>query len=172
APIYELGFPNIGNASYTGTLGPTNPPDYHALSNNLEDCQQLDRNVKATILRHGNWDRVSKNVVWDDRISDQTIPNSLYLTMKPLWWGELPWPPIGPDRHPMAGQIPAQQRFANGMPTPAPAPRATLEPEKKFQKKWTKSKTPKEQKGTTTKKAWMKEVSEAPAPNPKPLEHR
>ena len=26
--IYELGYPNIGNPSYTGTFGPTTPPDY------------------------------------------------------------------------------------------------------------------------------------------------
>jgi len=147
APIYELGFPNIGNASYTGTLGPTNPPDYHALSNNLEDCQQLDRNVKATILRHGNWDAVNNDVVWDNRISDHTIPNSLYLTAKPSWWGELPWPPIGPDRTPMAGPIPAQQRLANRIPTPAATPGS----EQKVQKRWSKSKKAKEQKGTKTK---------------------
>ena len=179
APIYELGFPNIGNASYTGTLGPTNPPDYHALSSNLEDCQQLDHNVKATILRHGNWDAANKHVVWDNRISDHTIPNSLYLPAKPSWWGELPWPPIGPDRTPMAGEIPAKQRFANGMPTPArgmtlesqrinlPAhdgPTATPKSQRKLQKKWTKSKKAKEQKGTKPK-SLVNEMPEAPAPS-------
>jgi hypothetical protein len=150
-------------------LGPTNPPDYHALPNNLEECQQLDRNVNATILRHGNWDYVNKHVVWDDRISDHTIPNSLYLTSKPSWWGELPWPPIGPDRSPMADQIPAKQRFENGMPTTASTPGVTLESQRinlpshdgpsatpesqqKLQKKWTKSKKAKEQKATRTKK--------------------
>ena len=78
-------------------------------------------------MRHGNYDYVNNAVVWDPAIPDHTIPNSLYLTAKPSWWGELPWPPIGPDRTPMAGQIPAQQRFANGMPTPAPTPGVTLE---------------------------------------------
>jgi hypothetical protein len=182
APIYELGFPNIGNASYTDTFGPTDPPDYHALPNTLDGCQQLDRNVKATILRHGNWDAANKRVGWDNKISDHTIPNSLYLTAKPSWWGELPWPPIGPDRAPTAGQIPAQQRFANGMPTSVPTPGLTLEAqrinlpsrdgpsatagsERKFQKKWKQRKKTKEQKGTKTTKTWVKEVSEAPAPN-------
>ena len=112
SPVYELGFPNIGNVHHGGTfIGPTTPPDYHSLPNTLEGCQQLDRNVKATILRHGNFDYVSNKVIWDPAISDRTIPNSLYLPGKPAWWGELPWPPIGPDRSPMVGLIPAQERF-------------------------------------------------------------
>ena len=179
APIYELGFPNIGNVSYKEKFGATNRPDYSGLPNTLEDCQQLDRNVKATILRHGNWDAVNKDVVWDNRISDHTIPNSLYLTAKPSWWGDLPWPPIGPDRTPMTGQIPAQQRFASGMTMPAPTSDMILEsqridlhshdasaiPERpqKFQKKWTKGKD-KEQKGAKTKKTWVKGRSETPGP--------
>jgi len=122
APVYELGFPNIGNASYTGTLGPTNPPDYHALPNTLEDCQQLDRNVTATILRHGNWDYVTNSVVWDPSIQDHTIPSSLYYSTQPGWWPTaVSWPPIGPDRDPMVGQIPAEVRFlAQSTPTPSP----------------------------------------------------
>jgi hypothetical protein len=164
APIYELGFPNIGNVSYTETFAATDHPDYSGLPNTLDGCQQLDRNVKGTILRHGNWDAANKHVVWDDMISDHTIPNSLYLTAKPPWWGELPWPPIGPDRTPMVGQIPAQQRFANGMPTAAATSAVTLESQRidlpscdasatpdsqqKVQKKWTKRKKAKEQKDT------------------------
>ena len=182
-PIYELGFPNIGNASHNGTfIGPTTPPDYHTLPNTLDGCQQLDRNVKATILRHGNFDYVNNTVVWDPNIPDHTIPNSLYLSGKPSWWGDdLPWPPIGPDRTPMVGQIPAQQRFANGMPAPAPTPGVTLESQRinppsddgpsatpesqqKVQKKWTKSKKAKIPGGTKTKKNPANETSETPAP--------
>jgi len=130
-PIYELGFPNIGNAHFEGTFGPTKLPDYSGLPNTLDGCQQLDRNVKATIIRHGNYDYVNNAVVWDPNIADHTIPNSLYLTGEPSWWGDLPWPPIGPDRNPMVGTIPAQQRFINASPTPTatatftPTPTAT-----------------------------------------------
>jgi hypothetical protein len=121
SPVYELGFPNIGNAHHDGTfIGPTTPPNYSALPNTLTACQQLDRNVKATILRQGNFDYVNNAVIWDPAIPDHTIPNSLYLTGKPSWWGELPWPPIGPDRTPMVGLIPAQKRFGMRSPTPTP----------------------------------------------------
>jgi len=109
--IYELGYPNIGNSNYLRVLNPTTPPNYRSLPNTLEGCQQLDLNVKATILRHGNFDYVNNHVIWDPAIPDHTIPNSLYLSGKPSWWGVLPWPPIGPDKSPMVGPIPAQQRF-------------------------------------------------------------
>lgn len=183
-PIYELGFPNIGNASHNGKfIGPTTPPDYHTLPNTLEGCQQLDRNVRTTILRHGNFDYVNNTVVWDPATPDHAIPNSLYLTARPSWWGdELPWPPIGPDLTPMVSQIPAEQRFANGMPTPAPTPGTTLqsqpinppshngpsptrEPQQKFQKKWAKSKKAKKQTGTKTNKTSAHEMSETPGPS-------
>jgi len=79
----------------------------------------------------------------------------------------------------MAGEIPAKQRFANGMPTPArgmtlesqrinlPAhdgPTATPKSQRKLQKKWTKSKKAKEQKGTKPK-SLVNEMPEAPAPS-------
>ena len=124
-PVYAFGFPNIGNHSYSGTFGPTTPPNYSRLLNKLTDPdnQKLDRNVKATILRHGNFDYVNNSTVWDSSISDHTIPDSLYLAARPDWWpNAMPWPPIGPDRTPMVGQIPAQCRFLGGncsrLPTP------------------------------------------------------
>jgi hypothetical protein len=123
--IYRLGYPNMGNANYGGgtegtpnplydnarTIGPTTPPDYTSSPNTLSDAQALDLNVKATILRHGNYDYASRRVIWDSTIEDHSLPNSLYRSTQPAWWGELPWPPIGPDRTPMVGQIPAQVRY-------------------------------------------------------------
>jgi len=59
-PIYELGFPNIGNDGYNDTfINVTDPPNYRPLGNTLDQCQQLDRNVRNTILRHGNFDHVN-----------------------------------------------------------------------------------------------------------------
>jgi hypothetical protein len=130
-PIYALGYPNIGNHSYTGTFGPTNPPDYSAKGPNLTDPenQTLDLNVSATILRHGNFDYFNNSTIWDPTITDHRIPNSLYLSGKPSWWGSLAWPPIGPDRTPMVGQIPAQCRLLGTCsPTPAPHPTPTPTP--------------------------------------------
>jgi len=129
-PIYALGYPNIGNHSYTGTFAATNPPDYGANGPNLTDPenQTLDLNVRATILRHGNFDYFNNSTIWDSTITDHTIPNSLYLPDKPSWFGNLPWPPIGPDRTPMVGQIPAQCRFLGGNCSPSTTPTPTVTP--------------------------------------------
>ena len=80
-----------------------------------------DPNVRATLLRHGNWDSVTGTTVWDPAIPERDLPPSLYRTTKPAWWGDLPWPPIGPDLTPMVGKIPAQVRYEALMATPTPS---------------------------------------------------
>ena len=123
--VYELGFPNIGNCSYSGTFGPTTPPDYSGLPNTRDGCEQIDRNVKATILRHGNFDYASNSTIWDPSIPDHTIPDSLYYSSRPGWWPDgFLWPPIDPTRDPMVSPIPAEIRYkalktANGSASPA-----------------------------------------------------
>ena len=88
---------------------------------------KLDRNVKATILRHGNFDYVNNAVIWDATISDHAIPNSLFYSSQPSWWTSgLPWPPIGPDLTPRRGRIPAQVRYET-MATPT-RPLAIIQP--------------------------------------------
>ena len=156
--IYELGFPNIGNTYYLGTFGPTTPPDYHLLSNNLEDPdnQTLDYNVKTTILRHGNFDYYNHAVVWDPSITDHTIPDSLYYSSQPSWWPNfVAWPPIGPDYDPMVSEIPAQIRFlTQSTPTPTPTANPTPTP--------TSTPTP----------APTATPTETPTPTPTPHRHR
>jgi hypothetical protein len=78
-----------------------------------------------TLIRHGNFDFISENTFWEERIINHNIPNSYYLTEKPDFftsapWGNTPWPVIGPDL-PYSGIIPAQQRFCdlNGIIPPA-----------------------------------------------------
>ncbi|MEK7468023.1 MAG: glycosyl hydrolase family 28-related protein [Planctomycetota bacterium] len=70
-----------------------------------------DPKVAATLLRHGNFDWVTKQTQWDPKIKDHKLPESLYLPAKPAWFGKLPWPPIGPDAKPMSGTIPARERW-------------------------------------------------------------
>jgi hypothetical protein len=93
-----------------------------------------DPNVVATLLRHGNYDHVNRSVIWDSSIADHDLPNSLYLNARPSWFGQLAWPPIGPDRTPMTGQIPAGYRFANGTPVPNTTPSSPEQIRKKTKK--------------------------------------
>src|SRR5262249_30633884 len=98
--IYELGYTSIGDS------GPVSDP-----------------NVKGTLLRHGNFDYVTLDTVWDPTIPERTLPPSLYVSGRPGWWGNLPWPPFGPDLNPIVNTLPARVRFASilsGIVKPAP----------------------------------------------------
>ena len=123
--IYKLGFPNLGNNYYSLTWGPTTPPDYRLQASNSNPggaLQELDLNVKATLLRHGNFDYLAKTTRWDPTISNQTLPVSLYYQDRPAWWpSDVAFPPIGPDASPMTGPNPAYKRFKalnTGWPSP------------------------------------------------------
>ncbi len=71
---------------------------------------------KSTTLRHGNYIYGLNTVEWDSTIADHTIPKSLYLgNSKPGWFGDLNWPPIGPDTNGLyTSEIPAEYRFKHG----------------------------------------------------------
>jgi len=70
-----------------------------------------DPKVAQTLLKHGNYDFLTKQVQWDPNISNHQLPASLYLAAKPAYFGKLPWPVIGPDANPMVSSIPARDRF-------------------------------------------------------------
>jgi PKD repeat protein len=77
-----------------------------------------DARVKGTMIRTGNWECPTNAVQWDSSIADHTIPDSLYLTAKPSWFGILAWPPFTPEKSGFnssnPNKIPAQVRFENG----------------------------------------------------------
>jgi hypothetical protein len=80
------------------------------------DCglgdESIDPEVRATLLRHGNFDSVNGATVWDESITERELPASFYLDGRPAFFGDRAWPAIGPDLEPMVGPIPpAQQRF-------------------------------------------------------------
>ena len=104
--IWQLGYPNTGNTAYSGTYDgtPTTP-------GNADPTVLLDLAVDGSIIRHGNFDYVTNNTIWDPSIADHTLPNSLYLSGRPSWWGSLAWPAIGPDLTPMRAQIPTEITF-------------------------------------------------------------
>jgi hypothetical protein len=70
-----------------------------------------DPEVAKTLLRHGNFDFISNATQWDSGTQNKTLPESFYLNRKPKFFGERPWPAIGPDVTPMNGSLPARERF-------------------------------------------------------------
>lgn len=72
-----------------------------------------DPKVKQTLIREGNWECPTNAVQWS--AGAQVIPDSLYLSSKPPWFGMLAWPSFTPERVGFDpanfNKIPAQIRF-------------------------------------------------------------
>jgi hypothetical protein len=78
----------------------------------------LSAKVGKTVLRGGNWDCKTNTVIWSNNVpsgslvytylSQQTLPDSLYLTSKPNWFGSAAWPPIDPASSTKVNKNPAQ----------------------------------------------------------------
>jgi hypothetical protein len=69
----------------------------------------VDPKVAATTLRDGNFDYVTNTVHWDR--TAQTIPNSFYLSAKPVFFGSLTWPWVDPTGTTKLYTLPAKARF-------------------------------------------------------------
>jgi len=71
----------------------------------------------------GNYDLVTRSQHWDAN-GVQTIPNSYYLSGKPSWFGNLPWPPFDPANPAAASvtNIPAGYRFVFQVGPPSGGP--------------------------------------------------
>jgi hypothetical protein len=68
------------------------------------------------VFRHGNFDYVTNGVQWDANTPNHALPNSLYLTSAPTFFGGRTWPWVNPAGSPQLYTLPAQSRFAAGTP--------------------------------------------------------
>lgn len=85
----------------------------------------LSAKVGRTVLRGGNWDCKTNAVIWSNNVpsgslastylAQQTLPNSLYLSSKPSWFGSATWPPIDPAAFTKVSKIPAQLCYESGL---------------------------------------------------------
>ena len=75
------------------------------------DWGPADPKVQSTLIRHGNFDYVTRSVRWDSSIPDHDVPNSLYLSQKPDFFGDLPWPWVQPEGTVKLHSLPARIRF-------------------------------------------------------------
>ncbi len=80
-------------------------------------------------FRHGNFDYATNTLIWDPATADHALPNSLYLTTKPAFFGNSPWPWVTPENpsNPLPGALPAKARY-EAMLRAAPAPYFTTQP--------------------------------------------
>ena len=73
--------------------------------------QELDLDVPATTILKGNFNYKNQGVPPSESLGGASLPKSLYLKEKPAWFGDLAWPPFGPDTDFEKNKIPAQVRF-------------------------------------------------------------
>jgi Pectate lyase superfamily protein len=99
----------VGDTGQVWLLGKSCP--YNLTCNISVEAPVADSRVNATLLNHGNVDRINGAINWDSSISTRTLRNSYYKTSKPAFFGNMPWPAIGPDVTGYVLPIPAQKCF-------------------------------------------------------------
>jgi hypothetical protein len=93
----------------------------------MRGCPQSDALVATTLMRWGNYDTVNNAVRWvssevpiglslygNPVPSTHTLPPSFYLSSKPAWFGNAPFPLNGPDV--TGGNIPNVGGYSNNNP--------------------------------------------------------
>jgi len=79
-----------------------------------------DANVAATAVRDGNWDSYLGRQTWLTGTA-ATLPNSLYYTSTPAFFGSDRWPWVDPTTG-TTYTLPAKARYDAGTPNVVPTP--------------------------------------------------
>ncbi len=120
--IYCLGYPGMGNGWSNGKVARLSKgkpwEDWEKLLASPQGggpgpngFGELDADVEATTILKGNYNYADAGVPRSESLGSAKLPNSLYLKDKPAWFGDLHWPPFGPDTQFEKNKIPAQVRF-------------------------------------------------------------
>ncbi|MBN1675949.1 MAG: DUF4082 domain-containing protein [Kiritimatiellae bacterium] len=76
-----------------------------------KDWGPPDPKVLDTIIRHGNYDYATGSQKWEPDIAARDLPDSLYLTSKPAFFGDRVWPWVRPEGSSKLYSLPARERF-------------------------------------------------------------
>jgi hypothetical protein len=101
----------IFNTGYTGGDGTPNPSiPHYCTSISCSAFSYYDPQVTNYLMRWANYDVVNASTQFNSAEvpttlasfsngvpASQILPTSFYLSAKPMWWGSLPYPAIGPD---------------------------------------------------------------------------
>jgi hypothetical protein len=77
--------------------------------------QQAEPSALSTVIRDGNYDFLTNSQRWHNTPGGFTIPNSMYLTSKPTFFGSNPWPWVDPATGTIH-TLPAKARYDAGTP--------------------------------------------------------
>jgi hypothetical protein len=134
AAVYQLGYPNVGNATYSGTAEPSTSDwwaDYYNTASLPSGYQERDLDVGNTLIRKGNYNTINAAIPAGESAGGDTIPDSYYLSSKPAWFYGLTWPAFdssNPGTLTLTAsyeRIPAGYRYINGIDPPADSPPTT-----------------------------------------------
>ena len=78
-----------------------------------------DPNVLSTVIRDGNYDFLTNSQRWHNTPGGFVIPNSMYLTAIPAFFGSNPWPWTNPATGAIY-TLPAKARYDAGTPNMTP----------------------------------------------------
>ncbi len=132
--LYSIGLPNMGNSGSAGMVQlstGTTWADWGAAPG-PNGFQELDKDVQATTVFKANYNAVSSSIPSGEALGGDTLPNSLYRSSKPGWFGNLAWPafdPFSPNQNLQA--IPAGYRYVTGTEAPGqvtPPPPSVVPP--------------------------------------------
>jgi hypothetical protein len=70
----------------------------------------------STIIRDGNFDYLTNSVHWHNTPAGFTIPDSMYLTNRPAFFGTDTWPWVDPTGATTTYTLPAKARYDAGTP--------------------------------------------------------
>jgi hypothetical protein len=119
-PYSEVGTPNIGNGSSSGSVQPTKGtfwaswPGTGGLGTG-GGYQEMDLDVAASCTFKNNY--YNGTIIAGESLGTQALPQSLYLSGKPAWFNSMAWPPVDSTAPllPITNiSIPAKYRFLNG----------------------------------------------------------
>jgi hypothetical protein len=97
-----------------GNNGPWNDKDIWKLGYDPERWNMVpDPTVLSTVIRDGNYDFLTNSQRWHNTPGGFAMPNSMYLTSKPAFFGNNPWPWVDPTTGAIY-TLPAKARYDAG----------------------------------------------------------
>jgi hypothetical protein len=78
--------------------------------------QEAEPGALSTVIRDGNYDYLTNSVHWHNTPGGYAIPNSLYRSAKPGFFGSNAWPWVNPTSSPQLNTLPAKTRYDAGTP--------------------------------------------------------
>lgn len=128
--IYLKGFPNSGNNVFTSTaeLSQGDPWADYGSAAGPNGFQERDLDVVRFSTFLGNYNTKDGAIPAGEALGSTTLPNSLFRSSKPSWFGNLAWPAFDPVSPPSdlstnnstnaMSRIPAGYRYVNGTEPP------------------------------------------------------